>query len=84
MRPAICKIGPRRARSLVVTHSDKRGPKHIHTKGEDKEMSKGQECSEDEEATLPKVKKLTRPLSLQTVQVNHPTRREENTTSHVP
>ena len=40
-------------------------------------MSKGSECSEDDEATLPKVKEPSRPFFPPIVQVNHLTRREE-------
>ena len=49
--------------------------------GKDKELSKGQECSEDDDATLPKAWKPTRSLSPKINSVNHPTRREDNPAS---
>ena len=51
------------------------------TKGKNKGVSKGPEYSEDNDATLQIVKKPTRPLSLLIVQVNHPTRPEDNPAS---
>ena len=44
-------------------------------------MIKGLECFEDDEVTLPKVKKLACPIFPLIVQVNHPTRLEDNSAS---
>ena len=51
---------------------------HSARKGKDKGMRKGSECSEDDDVTLSKVRKPSRPLSPLIVQVNHQTRREDN------
>ena len=59
----------RQTRAEIYSHS-------VRT-GKDKGMSKGPGCSEDDEATLQKVKKPSRPLSPLIVQVNHSTRRDD-------
>ena len=51
---------------------------HSAKRRKDKEANKVLEYPEDEEATLPKVKKSTRPLSPRIIAVNHPMRREDN------
>ena len=59
-------------------------PKPIHIvlrRGKNKGIDKGPEYSEDDEATLIKVKKLTLQLSHLIVRFNHPTRREDNPAS---
>ena len=75
------KIGPRRVRSRVAVRSGKLGTKSVDTvprKGKDKGANKGTEYSEDDEATLQKVRKPIHPLSTLIVQVNHLARHEDN------
>ena len=49
-------------------------------KGKYKMRGKDPECSEDEEATLPRIKKPIYPLSPLIIHMNHPTEREDNPT----
>ena len=76
------KIGPCKVPSSVVVLLGELGPNSIHIvqKTKDKGSTKGLEFSEDEEATLPKVMKSTRPLSPLIVPVHHPMRRKDNPT----
>ena len=75
-RPTQVSIGSLIRQTRAKTYS------HSVRKGKDKGANKGPAYSEDEEATLPKVKKPTCPISLWLiVPINHPTRREDKQAS---